>query len=57
MFLILYFNKNKLYYQIVFYYIDKYQQLKFFKIHKYQQPYSKIYENALRCSLEIDNNL
>ena len=40
-----------------FYYIDKYKQLKFFNIHKYQQPYSKIYENAFRCSFEIDNNL
>ena len=40
-----------------FYYIVKYKQLKFFKIHKYQQPYSKIYENAFRCSFEIDNNL
>ena len=57
MFLILYFNKNKLYYKMEFYYIDKYKQLKFFNIHKYQQPYSKIYENAFRCSFEIDNNL
>ena len=35
-------NKNKLYYQIVFYYIDKYQQLKFFKIHKY---YTTLFQN------------